>query len=477
MFPTPANGFTKNRTDYVGKLELNLQLLTSHIDKVLRFAYLGPPVSEVARVLRDKRVTGALATYDRAAYKDMFLPWLHRTFRQAVEEPVKNDLWSVFQNAARELRSASGIGIFFGSLVGAAQNIVGAPFTAATNSGMKRRFLLQAYMRYLTNPMKMSEAVSEASVFMQEDIENRIRFIDGRTKEIIDPNNKIKQVNEWFALHGYFTLAVTQNLSNIIIWSAAYDQQMSEGSTHDDAVQFANEMVKETQSSQNPEDISAIEAGGPLTRALLTHMFNWFNMQANLLGTETLLAKRTLGLKRGAGRLLYVWFMGLVLTAAIGQFIADLLRGQLPEDEEEDGYLDDWLAWFWNTQYKGMTAFVPGVGQIVQGFANNLNDKPFDDRIGGSPATSLLESAVKAPASVYKAAMEEGDKSRAFKDSMSFLTAITAIIPTVPTIPFTVLSSRGGYAIDVAEGDVEPTDELDYARGLVTGSASEASRQ
>jgi hypothetical protein len=478
MFPTPENGFTKNRTDYIAKLELNIQLLTSHVDKVLRFTHLGPPVSQVARVMRNKRVQAALTEYDKNAYANMFLPWLRRTFSQIVEQPIANDDFTLLQNIMREVRSASGLGIFFMSVVGAAQNIVGAPFLTLTRiGGVKPQSLMQAYGRYITNPGKVSKAVAEASVFMEEDLSNRIRFMDGRIKQIIDPNNKLKQLSEWFAQHGYFTLAATQNMSSIIVWSAAYDEQTANGSTHEDAVRFADELVKETQSSQNPEDISAIEAKDPITRALLTHMYNFFNAQANLLTTETLLIKRTLGLKRGMGRLLYVHLMGFVLVAATGEFIANMLRGQPVEDEDEDGYLDDWLAWFWNLSYKNATAFIPGIGQIAQALANNANDKPFDDRIGGSPAIGMLENAAKAPTSVYKAIMEEGDQSRAFKDAMSFLTVTTAVAPGVPTLPFTIFNRPVGYALDVAEGDVDYISELDYARGLVTGSASEASKQ
>jgi hypothetical protein len=44
-------------------------------------------------------------------------------------------------------------------------------------------------------------------------------------------------------------------------------------------------------------------------------------------------------------------------------------------------------------------------------------------------------------------------------------------------LPFTIFNRPVGYALDVAEGDVDYISELDYARGLVTGSASEASKQ
>jgi hypothetical protein len=198
-------------------------------------------------------------------------------------------------------------------------------------------------------------------------------------------------------------------------------------------------------------------------------MYNYFNMNANLLATEFQIAIRDMGLRKGAGRLLYVYFLGFAIPAVIGQALADAMRGQLPEDEEDDGYLDDWLTYTLETQRKYLLGFVPIAGQGINAAFNHFNEKPFDDRVGTSPAVSIYESASRTPESVYKAIMEEGDQSRAAKDLLNAMTLATGI-------PFSAASRPVGYALDVAEGDVEPADELDYARGLVTGSASEASK-
>jgi hypothetical protein len=199
-------------------------------------------------------------------------------------------------------------------------------------------------------------------------------------------------------------------------------------------------------------------------------MYNYFNMNANLLATESQIAIRDMGLKKGAGRLLYLYFLGFAIPSVVGQIIVDAMRGQLPEDEEDDGYLNDWLTYTLETQGKYFLGFVPIVGQAVTAGFNALNDKPYDDRVGTSPAVSIVESAVRTPSSVYKAIMEEGDQSRAAKDLLNTMTLLTGI-------PFSAASRPIGYALDVEEGDVDPVDELDYARGLVTGSASEASKQ
>jgi hypothetical protein len=44
-------------------------------------------------------------------------------------------------------------------------------------------------------------------------------------------------------------------------------------------------------------------------------------------------------------------------------------------------------------------------------------------------------------------------------------------------IPLAVLGRPAGYAIDVERGKIEPTSVADYVRGLITGKASEASKE
>lgn len=178
---------------------------------------------------------------------------------------------------------------------------------------------------------------------------------------------------------------------------------------------------------------------------------------------------REVGLRKGAGRLMFVYMIGFLAPAITAQLVADALRGQLPEDEEDDGYLDNWLSWFFMTQAKTAIAFAPIVGQAGNAAIGAFTDAPYDDRVGGSPAISAIEGAVRTPASVYEAVLAEGDKSRAVKDTLNLMTLLTGL-------PFQAAARPIGYAVDVAEGDIEPTSDLDYLRGLATGTASEASR-
>jgi hypothetical protein len=292
----------------------------------------------------------------------------------------------------------------------------------------------------------------------------------GEIDKIIDKNDKYGQAVQWFGRHTYFMQQAVQNVLDVIVWQGAYNQALARGETALEAAKQGDAAVRQTQGTTFAEDVSRIETGPAVLRSF-THMYTYFNMWSNLLSTEFRLAVQEMGLRKAAGRLLYVYIAGYAAPALLAQLIADALRGQLPEDEDDDGWMDEWLGWFFGVQAKTALAFAPIVGQAGVATMGAYTDVPYDDRVGTSPAIGAIESAARTVSgkSVYQAMFEDGDKSRATKDVLSMLTLMTGL-------PFQVAARPIGYAVDVAEGDIEPTDDLDYVRGLVTGTASEASR-
>jgi hypothetical protein len=75
---------------------------------------------------------------------------------------------------------------------------------------------------------------------------------------------------------------------------------------------------------------------------------------------------------------------------------------------------------------------------------------------------SAIESAVRAPHSVYEAVVHDGRKKTAIRDTLTTIGLLTGL-PTAP------LGRPLGYLADVAEGRAAPTGPVDAARGLVVG--------
>ena len=463
-FPTTSKGFTKGRVEYNKPLLLDLRVLAQHLDKVLLFSHLESPVSDVRRVLGAKNVSYGLNRIDPTVSDNVLTPWLNRAARQQVETPVAGDagLMRLFSAA----RQRAGMATMFANVANSAQQITGFAIAAVK---VKPTHLMSAAAQMIASPKQMIANVSDASVYMKERMENDVANAESAIRDILLDPSVYEKSTAWANKHAYFLQQAVDNAMGPVIWTAAFNQATEQGQSEKDAVRFADSVIRTTQGSTLPEDVSRIETGNAFVR-MFTQFSNYFNMQANLLGTEFGKVAREVGVKKGAGKMLYITTLGFLAPAWVAEAIMQVFRGG-PDDEDKDGeYLDDWLAaiFGWST-LRGLTAMIPGVGQTINAGVNAWNAKPYDDRMGSAPAISMVESAVRAPASVYKAIVEEGSSQKAVRDVASLISMTTGLPANAAARPL-------GYLAGVADNRITPTSGADMARGLVTGNASPQSK-
>ena len=463
-FPAAPSGFTKSRVEYNQPLLLDLRALGQHMDKVLLFSHMQGAVTDVRRLLTNKRVSYALDRIDPGAYEGMLIPWLNRSARQVVETPVVGDRkLSRFLSAAR---SRAGMALMFANLSNTVQQITG--FTLASVK-VKPGLMMQATARFIADPKGMKTTVADASPYMKDRMLNEVGAMNDAIEEILIDPTLLERGQAWTQRHGYFMQAAVDNTMSPIIWTAAYNQSIEQGMDERDAVRFADGVIRQTQGTTLPEDISRFESGPGYAR-LFTQFVSYFNMMANTNATAVKQIADEVGLRKGAGKVLYVAIAGLLAPIWVAEAIAQAFRGG-PEDEDKDGWLDDWLmAVFGLGTIRGLTAQVPIIGQAAQLVVNRFNDNPADDKFSLSPAISLIESTVSAPSSVYKAIVEDGNKQKAVRDVAAAATMITGL-------PIYGVARPIGYLAGIAGGNIEPTGPVDLARGVVTGTASPESKQ
>lgn len=455
MFPTTGRGFTKQRVErYAAPLAIDLRLVPQHINKVLRFTHIEPRVKDVGRLIRNPEFREVLRDLDPTVGQNMLSPWLQRAAQQIVETPDRGPAgWRLW----RELRVRSGLNIMAGNVINTLQQFTGLSISAVK---VKPQYLRNSMWNYMRNPKEVAATVVEQSDFMKTRTTTHIIEVQRNIDELLLNQNNYEKAIEYAKKHGYFLQVGTQNIVDMVVWPAAYDQSVAQGNSHDQAVRDADSAVRLTQGDFSPENVSNIEAGTAFFRAF-TMFYSYFNMQANLLGTEFSKVARELGLKRGAGRMFYVYLFGFMIPAVVSELIMKSLSGE-DWDKDDDGYMDEILAMFFGAQFKTATAMLPFVGQALNVAVNKFNKKWYDDDIRTSPAITMIESAVSAPHSVYKAIFDEGNKRTAIRDVLSLIGLMTG----APVAP---LSKPIGYLSDVSEGNVYPENPLDFTRGLLTG--------
>ena len=463
-FPATNKGFTKGRVEYNRPLKLDLRSLPQHIDKVLLFSHMEPAVRGAAKLLRQKNVSQPLARVDPAAMGGMLKPWLNRSARQTVETPISAD--AGLNRLASTIRGRVGMALMFGNVSNTLQQFTG--FLSASLK-VKPSLMRRAAAQYIADPGKFKDSVWALSPYMADRASNEVAVLSDTLEAILINPSVYERAEQWTRRHGYFLQTALDNQMSPIIWTAAYNQALAEGMDERMAIRYADGVIRQTQGSTLPEDVSRIETG-PAYARLFTQFIGYFNMLANTNATSLQQIADEQGLNKGAGKAFGVVMLGLLTPIWVAEAIAHAMRGG-PEDEDDDGYLDDWLAAvFGFGTIRGMLAGVPFLGAAAQSAVNRFNDQPADDKFSLSPTVSVLESAVGAPASVYKAIADGASAQKAVRD-------VSALITVATGLPAMTAARPLGYAAGLAQGKIEPTGPVDAARGLVTGTASPKSKQ
>lgn len=459
MFPSPARGFTKARVEYNKPLALDLGLLPQHIDKVLKFSHMTAPVRDVLRLLKETGLATKLEAFDPVAVPDLLLPWLNRSAKQMIETPSKGNAGRAADNFFRAVRTRTGMGIMMGNVINTLQQITG--WLPATLK-VRKRFLTSALFRVTMNPAQVADDIATMSPYMATRITAQAHEAQQQMEQLLLDPSKYEQVSKFAQKHAYVLQSMTQNMVDMVTWQAAFEQAVVQGQDFPEAVRFADSTIRQTQGSLAPEDVSRFETGSPFMR-VFTQFYNYFGAQSNLLTTEFKNAP-------GMTRVGYVYMMGMLLPAVLAEVIRRAF-GPGWDDDDDDGYLDMWLDVFFGSQFRYVTGMVPIAGPMLVNAANQLNDKPYDDTITPAPAFSSAAQIAGIPRDIYKLVTEGTGQKRTVRDTATLLTLLTGI-------PWFNAAARPlGYLADVNEGKVEPTSELDLARGLITGTASTASKQ
>jgi hypothetical protein len=178
-----------------------------------------------------------------------------------------------------------------------------------------------------------------------------------------------------------------------------------------DAVREADSAVRLTQGSFAPEDVSGFEAQAPFIR-MFTMFTGYYNMKSNLGITEFGKVLREQGLAAGFGKLAYLHLVGYLVPLVVSAAIATAIRGVGgPEDEDEDGYLDELVGWILVETGKDAAAMVPGASMFtraiegrVEGRRGELSVSPVFDAVN-----QALGGAIAIPKGFFRGHVTKGE--------------------------------------------------------------------
>ena len=459
MFPTTGSGFTKSRVEnYREPLELNLMLIPAHMDNVLRFTYLEPAIKQTSGLVTRRSLRDKLQAFDPALVGDTLMPWLARTAKRSVASSDGTAGRRSWGRVFDRLRGRIGISIMFMNIVNTAQQVTG-PIVALNE--VRGKTMASSLMRFSSGgAFKMRDAITAASPYMKE----RLRLVQNDSaiaiEDLVRDKGMLTSVDMFTQKHGYILQSAFQNVLDIVVWTAAYDDAVAKGQAQSDAVFDADSVVRRTMADSAPENVTAFAMGSTTWRSI-TMFSSFFISQANLIGSSASIIRRQMGWK-GAPKMFWAYLTLFAIPAILSQAISDAATGGGPDDEDRDGWGDDLAAWFGMGQAKYAAAMVPLAGKIGLGVINAFNDNPMDDRLSVSPVISAIETGTRATSTIYGAVADGKSARRATVDGLQVLSMLTGI-------PTGQLGKMVGYGIGVKEDRYDPKGPLDITQGLMSG--------
>jgi ribosomal protein S18 acetylase RimI-like enzyme len=458
-FPTTGRGATMARVErYAAPLLLNMSVLGAHLDWAMRFSYIEPVVRDAARVMMNRQFQTEMNKLDPHIINEAVIPWLQRAASQKVVEPSKDGLGRGLDTAARFLRSAVGRNIMFANIPNAMQQFTGVIIAAAK---VNPKYLRNAMVRYISGPNQLALENQSKSDWLKSTQASDLFEIHQSVERIIVDPSTFEKFSDFSKKHAYFAQVVTQNIVNTVVWSGAYEQAISEGKTERESVVFADGAVRLTQGSMSPEDVSRFETG-TATALLFKQFVGYFNMLANFNAFEAVRIAREMGIKKGKGKLFYLYLTGFMLPAVLSEAIMQMMSGRGLDDDDDDEYLDDLLKLFASSQSRTLLATVPYGGQTMVAAIDRFTKGPQGGRLSLSPVISTIDSVVGVPAALVMGVEKEELTKKGVRDALMAMGVITGL----PVLP---LSKPITYMMDVESGKANPSGPIDYTRGLITG--------
>lgn len=288
---------------------------------------------------------------------------LFREFLQACANPYGNktaymaeNLFTKAANALRNIATNTAIMLNFKT---AMQNFSNILLYGNSVEGFTYADAFRALYRGFTGEGRAEvDAICAKSVFMRE----RMQVPDVTLRDIQNRSD-LNPIEKKTLKYGALLLGYTDMMTAKPVFAEAYMKKINEGKTEQEALDFANAVIRRTLGSSRIHDVSSLQRGSGLFR-LFTMFQGFFNTQFNQWDREAHIAKRLWNSgekKEMAERLIAFvaakWLGVCLLNVAIGELS---LTAPFEKDKKDD----------WNNLAKELINYPLSMGGPVGQAAN-----------------------------------------------------------------------------------------------------------
>jgi hypothetical protein len=244
---TPA-GYTKSRTGYVAPLALDMDQIPGRISQMLHDVALRPAVINASKVFYDHDVRSAIRAHYGEEYKEQLVPYL-RAVANAANEMTKSQV--AMTRASEFIRQN-----VITTLVGLNPGTVMKHGPSALVTSM-REVGAPEFLRAAKGLFSVNEITGETnwqfaiqnSLELQRRDRNWEETLYGAGTGVLNPGDKFTPLRQKIMELASKPVAMSDMLSAVPTWLAAYEKEMKALGVHGDAVYAADRAVRRAHGS------------------------------------------------------------------------------------------------------------------------------------------------------------------------------------------------------------------------------------
>lgn len=426
-------------------LLLNMSVITRHLGEVIHDITHREALTDTWRLVSDERVQRVVTNALGSEYAALLKPWLRHIANDQARNASSNSMVIGLLRGVGQRITVVGLGYRFMS---SAAQIAGMPNIIAQ---IGERRMIEGWGRFLANPLSAYREVTEKSAEMRD----RFSTMDRDLVERAQQASKSRGIHAitgpgWFTKYAFHGILIMDSILTTAGWIGAYRKAAAEGMPEDEAIYYADKIVRKSQGAGGAKDQAAITREHEAVK-LFVKFFSYFSALYNQQRDFGHRLRRVSGAKE-LGKVMHFGFWAMVVPPLLDAII----RGEGPGDDEDDESTGAWAA---QRLVFGNLGSIPGVRDIGGAIDNGFGYK-------ATPVNNIGDSFIQNWGNLQKSMEGEEPSSKWVKQALTFV-GIAANKPTGQ------LASTAQFGYDVAQGEAEPETAGQWFEGATKGQITE----
>jgi len=397
------SGMTKERAEgFSAPIDLDITAIHHKLEQTAHYITHYEAVRTTRKLLGQERLNKAIVQTMGAEYYQVLENWMGAVAANQAPQ-VRHEF---FGKALKIFRTNATVAIMgFSFTTGLAQSL--GLFTSADalaqgpggkyNILIGSKWLIAGMFQYISNPAESIRMIKELSGEMRYRILNTDRDASFALRRFAKTTQGQGMMMGGYKAFQRFSLMVIAGAQVLLVdyptWLGAYNKGLAEGKAPGDAVNYADSIIRTSQTAGGIKDLSAVQMNEVMAPMLMFYSFFnvLYNIQRQIVGD----VKGIRDVPQAAAR--------VFIVMALPTIIENIYKDKWPdEDEDEDGKISGWDYAKWTalkTAYFGASS-VPLLRDVVGGAAVGFG-------YSLSPMDSLGESLVRSIQQLSKAFDED----------------------------------------------------------------------